>query len=115
MALIPMKNTIVVTPASGGYDEWGEPIPSIPVTYKCRIQEGTKLVRSISGTSGAQAVSSEETVSVAQIYLDKYVNIKPSDTLSYTDEGGTERSYKPISIERKYGLNGRCLITVVNV
>lgn len=115
MALIPLKQTVTVTPASGGFDEWGEPVQGAPYTLKARIQEGVKLTRRQSSANGVNGVTAEEVVSTAQIYLDKLVNISLDDTITYTDENGVTRVYKPISIEVKRGLNGKALFTVVNV
>jgi len=114
MAIIPLKNTVTITP-SLGTDEWDRPIPGTPYTLRCRIQEGTKLVRSSTAGSGVHGVASQEVVSVAQIYFDKVPPIGMSDTITYTDENGNVRTYMPISIEIKRGLNGKALLTVVNV
>jgi hypothetical protein len=122
MALIPLKNIVTITPASGGTDEWDRPIPGTPYQLRCRIQEGTKLVRSASGAGGVHGVTAQEIVSVAQIYFDK-IPVDPAtgqvlgltDTITFTDETGTVRTYTPISIEIKRGLNGKPILTVVNV
>jgi hypothetical protein len=114
MALIPMKQTVTIVPAATTND-WGEVVPGTPYTLKCRISEGAKMVRNTSSASGIHGVAAEEVVLVAQVYLDKFVNIHPDDIIEYTDEAGNKRSYTPLNIERKYGLNGNCLLTVVSV
>ncbi|NGQ95497.1 hypothetical protein G3578_10065 [Brevibacillus sp. SYP-B805] len=114
MSLIPLKQTVTITPASGT-DEWDRPIAGTPYTLRCRVQEGTKLVRSMSAGSGVHGAQSQEVVSVAQIYFDKSPNIGMNDTITFTDENGNVRTYTPISIEIKRGLNGKALLTVVNV
>jgi hypothetical protein len=116
MALIPLKQTVrVVRP--GVPDKWGNPTAPIEFTLPCRIVEGTKLTRRISsvGTGGTMSVNAEEVVSTAQIYLDKLADIRLTDEIYYTDENGNTRLYKPLSIEVKRGLNGKALLTVVNV
>ena len=114
MALIPLKNTVTITPAST-YDDWGEPVSAEPYTLKCRIQEGTKVVRGMTNNGGVHGVSANEVVSTAQFYFDKIAPITLTDTLTYTDEAGRTRTYTPISIEIKRGLNGKPILTVVNV
>jgi hypothetical protein len=116
MALIPMKQTVTIIPA-GVEDDWGEVTPGTPYTLKCRIEEGAKMVRSMHNSSagGIHGVSAQEVVSTARVFLDKFVDVKPSDTIEYTDEAGNTRSYTPLDISRKYGLNGKCLLTVVSV
>jgi hypothetical protein len=104
MALIPLKQTITVTPP-GSDDPW-DPQPSVPYTLKCRVQEGTKLVRNSNG---------QEVISVAQIYLDKLAEITLSDRISYTDENGNVREFIPLAIEVKRNLGGKPILTVINV
>jgi hypothetical protein len=114
MALIPLKQTVrVVRP--GVPDKWGNPTAPIEFTLPCRIVEGTKLTRRTSATNGSIAVNAEEVVSTAQIYFDKLADIRLTDEIYYTDENGNTRLYKPINIEVKRGLNGKALLTVVNV
>lgn len=105
MPLIPLKQTVTIHPYIG-LNDWGEPQYGTPYTLKCRISEGTKLVRSF---------AAQEVVSTAQIYFDKLVNLNPEDLIVYVDENGKERRYKPISVEVKRALNGKPIMTVVNV
>jgi hypothetical protein len=116
MALIPLKQTVTVK-RPGTVDKWGNPTAPIEFTLPCRIVEGVKLTRrtSSSGTGGAVMVSAEEVVSTAQIFFDKLADIQLIDEIYYTDDNGKTRLYKPISIEVKRGLNGKALLTVVNV
>lgn len=119
MALVPLKNPATITPIIR--DEWERDVEGTPYTLKCRIQEGTKLVRSASDTNGVHGVTAQETVSTAQLYFDKLARapngepIKLTDKFTITDEYGNTRTYTPISIEIKRGLNGKALLTVVNV
>jgi hypothetical protein len=116
MALIPLKQTVTVK-RPGTVDKWGNPTAPTEFTLPCRIVEGVKLTRrtSSSGTGGAVMVSAEEVVSTAQIYFDKLADIQLTDEIYYTDDNGKTRLYKPLSIEVKRGLNGKALLTVVNV
>jgi hypothetical protein len=114
MPLIPMKQTIILQ-LPGTTDDWGETIPGERKTYKCRLQEGTKLVRATTNSGGVHGVGTEEVVSSAQVYLDKLVDVPLDATLEYTDENGKLHIYHPISIEVKRGLNGKALMTIVNV
>ncbi|MCG5252620.1 hypothetical protein [Brevibacillus agri] len=114
MSLVPLKNTVTITPALGT-DEWDRPITGTPYELRCRVQEGTKLVRSATGSGGVHGIAAQEVVSVAQIYFDRAPNIGMSDTITFVDENGNVRTYTPISIEIKRGLNGKALLTVVNV
>jgi hypothetical protein len=109
MALIPLKQTITVIPASEGVDEWDNPVQGTPYTLPCRFQEETKLFRGVVGNS------IKEQNSVATIIFDKRPNITLKDVFEYTDEFGVVRRYEPIEIEVKRGLNGKALLTVVYV
>lgn len=113
MPLIPMKQTVTVTPAAS--DDWDGAAAGVPYTLKCRISEGTKLVRKASTQGGVSSSDNGEVVSVAQIYFDKLVSIAASDTISYTDENGEVCVYRPISTEVKRNLAGKPILTVVNV
>lgn len=122
MALIPLKQTVMVTSAmldANGktkLDKFGKPLKGEPTAYKCRIQEGAKLVRAQTNTSGnVHGISAQEVVSTAQIYFDKHAAIGLQDEIEYVDESGAKRKYNPITIERKRGLNGKTLLTVVYV
>lgn len=111
MALIPLKQTVTIKPATGETDRFNRPVYGQPYSLKCRFQEGTKLVRSRSGgfTTNAEAVSS------AQIYLAGYVAIHMDDEISFTDEGGITQTYTPINVSVKRGLSSKALLTVVYV
>ncbi|QHZ58599.1 hypothetical protein M655_024825 [Brevibacillus sp. NSP2.1] len=121
MSLVPLKNTVTITPALGT-DEWDRPIPGTPYQLRCRVQEGTKLVRSATGSGGIHGIQAQEVVSVAQIYFDRIPRdpltgdaLGLADTITFTDETGVARTYTPISIEIKRWLNGKATLTVVNV
>jgi hypothetical protein len=114
MALFPLKQTIkVVRP--GATNEWGQTAAPTELTFNCRFVESSKLVRKTSGGTTASSISSQEVVSSAQVFLDKFVDIHYDDTLEYTDEAGNTRRYEPLSIERLRDLGGKVLFTVVNL
>lgn len=115
MPMIAMKQAVIITPASGGTDEWDRPIPGEPYTLKCRIQEGAKLTRSQSNASGVSGIGSQEVVSVAQIFFDRHPNIGYDDVITYTDEYGKEYTWRPLNIEVKRNLAGKPVLTVVSV
>lgn len=115
MAVIPLKQTVTVR-RPGETDRWGnETTPATTFTLKCRVEEGAKLTRRTSQQSGATQTLSEEVVSSAQIYFDKFADIRLTDELLYTDETGNTRTYHPININRTRGLNGKTLLTEVEV
>jgi hypothetical protein len=112
MAFLPMKQTVIRIRKSG--NEWDGTDSETRVTLKCSISEGTKLVRTMSGTTGAQGVNSSEVISSAQIYFDKLADIQLTDELEYTNELGLTRKYPPLTIEIKR-LNGKPILTAVSV
>jgi hypothetical protein len=112
MAILPMKQTVTRIRKSG--NEWDGTDSEERVVLKCAITEGTRLVRSTSGTTGAQSVSSTEVVSTAQIYFDKLADVQLTDEFEYTNELGITRKYPPLTIEVKR-LNGKPILTVVSV
>lgn len=106
MALIPLRQTVVITPL-GGYDpDYNEPIPGTPYMLKCRFQEGVKLVRNRYG---------QEVASIGTFYFDKLTPIKLSDKITYVNENEDSNTYDPISIGVKRSLGGKPLLTEVNV
>ncbi|MGC4375801.1 hypothetical protein WD019_02500 [Fictibacillus sp. Mic-4] len=112
MPLIPMKQTVTRIRTEG--NEWDGTKTEIRTPMKCAINEGTKLVRSMSGSAGVQGTTSSEAVSSAQIYFDKLADIRLTDVLEYTNELGITRRYPPLTIEIKR-LNGKPILTVVSV
>lgn len=106
MALIPLKDTVTITPANGGLDDWGNPIPGTPVTYKCRIDEETRLTRNQNG---------QEVVSNTQILLDKAVAVSYDDDVTWTDSAGVTRTRKPIRIGTIKDIASKVLFTEVEV
>lgn len=119
MAIIPLKQTVIVA-RRGEPDRWGN-APIEEFTLKCRFVEGTKMTHKSTvqngseGVNGPTRIKSEEVVSVAQIFLDKYADVKLTDEFKYTDETGNTLTYLPINIQRIRGLNGKAMLTVVNV
>jgi hypothetical protein len=97
MPIVPMKQT-VIRKRGGGLDDWGNPLPAISTTLKCRVDEGSTLTRYMSaGTS-----SSETVVANARILFDKLADITYDDLIVFTNELGTtiERKPKEINVKR---------------
>ena len=118
---ISLKQRVTVTPVlrddNGNpmTDEWDRPITGDPFTLKCRFSQGTKLVRSATGSGGTQGVVAQEAVSVGAFIFDKHPNIGYHDLLTYIDDNGNKLEYRPLNIAVKPWLNGKSLITVVDV
>ncbi|CAH1194615.1 hypothetical protein PAECIP111892_01766 [Paenibacillus auburnensis] len=106
MALIPLNQTVTITPPGGFDPDYNTPIPGVPYALKCRFSEGVKLVRNQYGA---------EVVSVGTFYFDKLADISLNDSLTYTNELSAETTYTPIAISVKRALNGKPLITEVDV
>lgn len=87
--MIPTKDTITVTTATGGLDAWGNPIAPTTKTLNCRIDYRTEKVVNANG---------EELVSKANILIKGKAVITPNDTISWTDYLGTHEA-KPISVQ----------------
>jgi hypothetical protein len=112
MAIIPMKQTVTRIRRTG--NEWEGTLTETRTPMRCAVNEGTKLVRSTSGTNNVQGVMSSEVVSSAQIYFDKLADVQMTDVFEYTNELGITRTYSPLTIEVKR-LNGKPILTVVSV
>jgi hypothetical protein len=112
MALIPMKQTVTRIRTTG--DEWSGTTTTDRAPMKCAVNEGTKLVRSTTGSTGAQGIISSEVVSSAQIYFDKLVDVQLTDKFEYTNELGIKRTYTPLTIDVKR-LAGKPILTVISV
>ncbi|MEK5396021.1 hypothetical protein [Paenibacillus sp. FSL K6-2859] len=106
MAIIPLRQTVIITPVGGFDPDYNEPIPGVPYAVKCRFSEGVKLVRNQHGA---------EVASVGTFIFDKLPDISLSDTFTYTNELLAETTYTPIAISVKRALNGKPLITEVDV
>lgn len=106
MALIPLKQTVTITPAGGFDPDYNMPIPGVPYTMRCRFQEGVKLVRNQYGA---------EAVSVGTFYFDKLADIGLDAKLTYINEFGDETTYDPLTIGVKRMLSGRPILTEVDV
>jgi hypothetical protein len=115
MGVMPFKQTVTVK-RKGEVDRWGNATTTVPpFTLNCRFEEKAKLMRHTSNQAGASQVLSEEVVSQAQIYFDKFTDIRSTDEIEYTDEYGNKHTYSPLSIERIRGINGKAVLTVVSV
>lgn len=104
MALVPLKQTVVVTKASGGTDGWGKPVPGVDVPHKVRATEETRVVTNQAG---------EEAVTQARIIFDKLPDLSYDDAITFENELGVTIKRSPVRIEVKRGLNGKPLITEV--
>lgn len=104
MAMIPMKDTVTITQA-GTLDEWGQPTAGEAVTYKCRIDEGTRLTRDQNG---------KEVVANTRILLNGSVGVGYDDDVTFTDFSGVERTARPIRINAKKGVT-KVLFTEVEL
>jgi hypothetical protein len=113
MAVIPFKQTVIRIRTEGS--EWDENLTEMRSEMKCRIDEGTKLVRSLSGSNGAQNTTASEVVSTANIYFDKLADIQLTDMLEFTNELGITRKLPPLTIEIKRSISGKPILTVVSV
>jgi hypothetical protein len=115
VAIVPLRQTVTITPASAGTDDWGKPLPVQPFDLACRVQEHTKLTIGNSSSGNVNGVITREAVSRVQIYFDKLAPISYDDVITFTDENGTTHTYKPLNISVKRGLNGKPILTVVEV
>jgi hypothetical protein len=106
MALIPLRQTVTITPFTGYDPDYNEPSYGTPYPQKCRFSESVKLVRNQHGA---------EVVSVGTFYFDKLADISLDDRLTYTNELLAEITYTPLAISVKRALNGKPLITEVDV
>lgn len=105
MALIPLKDSATITKVNGA-DPWDGASNGASVTHKCRIDEGTKLVRNQNG---------EEVVSNTQILFDRIVAVAYSDDVSWTDASGVLRKRKPTAIGVIKDIASKPLFTEVYV
>lgn len=106
MAIVPLKQTVIVSPFLGNDDDYNEPIYGKDYPMKCRFQESFKLVRNIRG---------EEVTSVGTFIFDKLPRIGINDQLTITNENDVVLTYTPIAISVKRAINGKPLITEVSV
>ena len=108
MALIPLKQTVLVM-RSGGLDDWGNPLPGETITYKARVDEGSTVVQQRNGST----IRNEEAKAVARLIFDKLAPIGYSDTLSFTNELGETIEKKPKEINVKRLVSGKPILTEV--
>lgn len=106
MAIVPMRQTVVVSPLTGRDPDYGDPVYGEDYTLKCRFDEGARLVRNQHG---------EEVVSTGAFLFDKLAVIGISDRLTFTNELGTVTTYDPITISVIRDFSGRPILTEVNV
>ncbi|MEJ9160876.1 hypothetical protein [Paenibacillus graminis] len=106
MALIPLKQTAVISPFIGLDPDYNEPSYGDDYELRCRFDEEAKLVRNQHG---------EEVVSSGAFLFDKLAAITLSDKLTFTNELGTETTYDPITIAVIRDFSGRPILTEVSV
>ncbi|WP_046214782.1 hypothetical protein [Paenibacillus wulumuqiensis] len=106
MAIIPLKQAVIVSKSSGQTTGWGHAGPGVDVPYKVRASEQMKLVKNQFG---------EEAVSSLTLLFDKMPDIRYDDVISFTNELGETIRLKPIAIQPRRHLSGRVLITEVNL
>ncbi|AIQ13632.1 hypothetical protein [Paenibacillus durus] len=106
MAIIPLPQTAVISPLTGYDPDYNEPTYGDDYELRCRFQEGTKLVRDRNG---------EEVVSVGEFLFDGLATVTINDKLTYTNELGAATTYTPIAISVKRAINGKPILTEVNV
>lgn len=106
MALIPLKQTAVISPFAGLDPDYNEPSYGDDYELRCRFDEEAKLVRNQRG---------EEVVSSGAFLFDKLAAISISDKLTFTNELGTVTTYDPITIAVIRDFTGRPILTEVSV
>ncbi|WP_440961267.1 hypothetical protein ACN6KS_02480 [Paenibacillus nitricinens] len=106
MPVIPLKQDVIIAPFTGTDPDYNEPQYGVPYAMKCRFSEGVKLVRDQHGA---------EVASVGAFLFDKLPNVSLNDIFTYTNELLAETTYTPIAISVKRALNGKPLITEVDV
>lgn len=106
MAVLPLKQLVTII-REGETDEWGNGDAPIEFVKKCRIDEGAKIV--------ASAQTADEVTSSASILFDKLLEIRMTDVIIYVDDNGISRTYRPIAVNVIRGLNGKAMLTEVNV
>lgn len=106
MAIVPLKQNVTVSPFLGNDPDYNEPIYGEDYAMKCRFSEGVKLVRNGRG---------EEVASIGAFFFDRLPTLGISDKLTYTDENMRTTTYTPIAISVKRAINGKPLLTEVNV
>lgn len=104
-----MKQTITVT-SGGGTDAWGYPVDPVTRTLKCRIDEGTMAVKT---KTGGLSREGEVVVAEARIMLDKLVDIRYDDEISFTNELGETITRNPKEINVKRNVAGKPILTEV--
>jgi hypothetical protein len=113
MAILPMKQTVTIQ-RGGALDDWGNAVPGETLTLKCRVEEGTRVTRSLSGT-GSGTSTFEIAVGTARILFDKLADIRETDTLVFTNELGITIEKTPKEINVKRGGSGKPILTEVIV
>lgn len=106
MPIIPLRQDVTVSPFIGSDPDWNTPVYGEDYEMKCRFSEGVKLVRDRNGA---------EVASVGTFYFDKIPRISINDLFTFTNENNDELTYTPIAIAVKRAINGKPILTEVNV
>lgn len=107
MAMIPLKQEIVIKRALEESDGWGnKKVSEEEIAWKCRVDDIAETIENVEG---------KETVVSLKIILDKLADIGYEDTINYVDELGVLTSKKPEKIQPLRGFNGKALFTVVYI
>jgi hypothetical protein len=109
MAVLPMKQTVLILRRDTEPDEWGNSGISETFELKCRVDEGLAL-RSYQSVG---MTNSEVVVGTARILFDKLADIRETDTIVFTNELGVTIEKSPIEINVKRGSSGKPLLTEV--
>jgi hypothetical protein len=100
-----LKDEVVIAKVTG-LDDYGQPIFGQSTTYKCRIDEGTKLTRNQQGS---------EVISAAQILLSGGVAVGYNNVFIFVDAGGEQRAANPIRISTVKDISSKPLFTKVEL
>ncbi|MDQ0174381.1 hypothetical protein [Bacillus chungangensis] len=104
MAIVPLKQIVTVHRVVEK-NKWGEE-KTTSNEMKCRIDERTQIVKNVAG---------EEVVSGAEMWFDKFPDVRYDDAFEYTDERGITTKARPIKIEPVRMLSGKPTLTIVYV
>jgi hypothetical protein len=115
MALVEMNQSIIIKHAQldengdPKLDEMGYPLEPVSVSYNCRVDEGSKLVKFMNSGN----VTGQTPVIKARILLDGLVGVRYEDSVVYTNELGVTVERVPDEINVKRWIDGSPLMTEV--
>lgn len=106
MSFPVMKQEITVTRKTGEKGGWGGGEVTEQFTVKCRADEVMRKVQNQFG---------EEVISTVEFIMKGLVDIRYSDTITYTNELGNTIERKPVRIEPLRWFDGKPKYTIVYV